>query len=224
VLGKRRVTLDGELVCLRDDGLPDFLRLRRRLAGSSRNRQPVILQIFDVLHLEGRSTRGLPYRDRRALLDELALDGPAWRVPASIAVERAEEFVAPVATLGLEGVVAKRLDSTYPPGRRCSSWVKHKLRREERLAVTGIRRSPKARTKAVFVGRRQPDGTIRSAGAIELGLQREIVEELEQRLAEFPSHCRGAVAWYPPEVSVIASVHGLAHGLVRDAILRGVAS
>jgi bifunctional non-homologous end joining protein LigD len=65
VLGKRRVTLDGELVCLRDDGRPDFFRLRRRLAGSIRDRQPITLQAFDILHLDGRSTRGLPYRERR---------------------------------------------------------------------------------------------------------------------------------------------------------------
>jgi bifunctional non-homologous end joining protein LigD len=223
-LGKRRVTLDGELVCLRDDGRPDFLPLRRRLAGGARNRQPVLLQVFDVLHIDGYSTRALPYRDRRALLDELALDGPAWRTPASIVVQRPGEFVARVEELGLEGVVAKRLDSTYRPGRRSSSWIKHKLRREERLAVTGIRRSPEGRTEAVFVARRLPDGTIRSAGAIELGLRSEILEHLEQRLAQLPARGLGAVAWYPAEVSVVVSVHGLPDGLVRDGILRGVDS
>jgi bifunctional non-homologous end joining protein LigD len=81
--------------------------------------------------------------------------------------------VARVAELGLEGVVAKRLDSAYLPGRRSSSWVKHKLRREELLAVTGVRRSSEGRTEAVFVARRGPDGTVKSAGSIELGLRRE---------------------------------------------------
>jgi bifunctional non-homologous end joining protein LigD len=221
-LGDRTVTLDGELLCLREDGRPDFARLRRRLTGSARDREPAILHAFDVLHLDGRSTRGLPYRERRALLDELALDGPAWRTPASIVVERSEEFVARVAELGLEGVVAKRLDSTYLPGRRSSSWVKHKLRREGLLAVTGIRRSPEGRTEAVFVARRQPDGSLTRAGSIELGLSPEIIEDLEQRLSELPTRKRGRVAWYPPEVSVIVSVHGLANGVVRDAILRRV--
>jgi ATP-dependent DNA ligase len=96
VLGRRRVTLDGELVYLRDDGRPDFAPLRRRLAGSARHARPVVLHVFDVLHLDGRSTRQLPYRDRRTLLDELALDGPAWRTPASIVVQRSEDFVARV--------------------------------------------------------------------------------------------------------------------------------
>jgi bifunctional non-homologous end joining protein LigD len=220
--GDRRVTLDGELVCLREDGRPDFARLRRRLTGSARDRQPAMLQVFDVLHLDGCSTRGLPYRERRTLLDELALDGPAWRTPASVVVERPEEFVARVAEIGLEGVVAKRLDSTYLPGRRTSSWVKHKLRREQQLAVTGIRRSPEGRTEAVFVARRLPDGTIRSAGSIELGTRREILQELELRLADLPARRRGAVTWYPAEVSVIVSAHGLPDSLVRDGILRRV--
>jgi bifunctional non-homologous end joining protein LigD len=222
LLGKRRVTLDGELVCLRVDGRPDFLPLRRRLAGSARHRHPVVLQVFDVLHLDGRSTCVLPYRERRALLDELALDGPAWRTPASIVGARPDEFVARVAELGLEGVVAKRLDSTYRPGRRSAAWVKHKLRREERLAVTGIRRSPEGRIEALFVARRLPDESVRRAGAIELGIRGEVVQDLEQRLAELPASRRGAIAWYPPEVSVLASLHGLPDGLVRDAILRGV--
>jgi bifunctional non-homologous end joining protein LigD len=59
-LGKRRVTLDGELVCLRSDGQPDFARLCHRLTGSPTNRHQAMLQIFDILHLDGHSTRPLP--------------------------------------------------------------------------------------------------------------------------------------------------------------------
>jgi bifunctional non-homologous end joining protein LigD len=223
-LGERRVTLDGELVCLRDDGRPDFAQVRGRLAGGGRTAPPAMLQIFDVLHLDGFSTRALPYRERRGLLDELALDGPAWRTPSSIVLERSEDFIARVEELGMEGVVAKRLASTYRPGRRSAGWIKYKLRREEQLAVTGIRRSREGRTESVFVARRLPDGSIRTAGAIELGLRRELLDELQQRLARLPIRRRGAVTWYPAEVSVIASVHGLPDGPVRDAILRRVAS
>ena len=158
VLGKRRVTLDGELVCLRGDGRPDFARLRHRLTGSLIDRRPAMLQVFDVLHLDGHSTRPLPYSERRSLLDELALDGPAWRAPASVVVERSEDFVARVEELGLEGVVAKRLSSRYLPGRRCTSWVKRKLRRDERLAVTGIRRTREGHMEAIFVARPDPTG------------------------------------------------------------------
>jgi bifunctional non-homologous end joining protein LigD len=218
VFGKRRVTLDGELVCLRPDGRPDFARLRPRLTGR-RSRAPVVFQVFDLLHLDGRSTRQLPYRDRRALVEELALDGPAWRTPASVVVERSEDFVARVEELGLEGVVAKRLASTYIPGRRCTAWIKHKLRRQERLALTGIRRTRQGHIEAIFVARRQVDGSLTGAGSIELGLHREIVDRLERRLAALSPNRRGAISWYPEQVSVIASLHGLPDGPVRDAVL-----
>jgi bifunctional non-homologous end joining protein LigD len=221
-LGERRVILDGELVCLRDDGRPDFARLRRRLAGPGSSPAPVLLQLFDVLHLDGRSTRALPYRERRELLEELALDGPAWRTPASLILERSEAFVSGVAELGLEGVVAKRLDSRYTPGRRSPAWIKHKLRRDERLAVTGVRRRPDGRTEALFVARPLADGSLVRAGSIELGLRPDLMQELDRRLAELSARRRGAVAWYPPEVSVVASVHGLADGAVRDAVLREI--
>jgi bifunctional non-homologous end joining protein LigD len=74
-----------------------------------------MLQIFDALQLDGHSTRPLLYAERRALLEELALDGPAWRTPATIPIDQSEDFVAQVADLGLEGVVAKRLSSTSSP-------------------------------------------------------------------------------------------------------------
>lgn len=222
VLGKRRVTLDGELVCLRSDGQPDFGRLRRRITGSTSNRHPVVLQVFDVLHLDGQSTRPLPYAQRRELLEELSLDGPAWRTPASLVVEPTEKFVARAEELGLEGVVAKRLSSTYIPGRRCRAWVKQKLRREERLAVTGVRRERNGRVHAIHVARRRADGSSACAGSIELGLRPELIDVLERRLAELPPRRRGSVTWYPAQVSVLASVHGPHDRPVRDAILRNV--
>jgi len=75
---------------------------------------------------------------------------------------------------------------------------------------------------AIFVARQHPDGSLTGAGAIELGLHRQLVERLEMRLAELPARRRGAVAWYPAEVLVMASLHGLADGPVRDAVLREV--
>lgn len=62
-----------------------------------------MLQIFDVLHVNRPSTRPLAYTERRGLLDEMALDGPARQTPASVVVDRPEDFVARVAELELEG-------------------------------------------------------------------------------------------------------------------------
>ena len=124
----------------------------------------------------------------------------------------------------MEGVVAKRLDSKYAPGRRSAAWVKHKLRREEQLAVTGARRSRDGWLEALFVARPRQDGSFAVAGSIELGLRSELVEALEQQLACLAARRRGAVTWYRPGASVVASCHGLPDGRVRDAVLRAVAS
>ena len=86
------------------------------------------------------------------MLEALAL-AVVWRTPASVVVERKDDFVARGEELGLEGVVAKRLGSRYVPGRRCTAWVKHKLRREERLAMTVVAATSDAVAKAAFVAR-----------------------------------------------------------------------
>jgi hypothetical protein len=81
----------------------------------------------------------------------------------------------------------RRPDLQIRPGFR----YKYKLRREERLAVTGVRRSPEGRAEAVFVARELPDGSFSTAGSIELGLPRDLVGQLEQRLFELPTRRRG---------------------------------
>ena len=93
----------------------------RRLAGE----RPVVLMIFDVLWLDGHSTMELPYTDRRTLLDQLALAGPTWQTPPTT-FGGGDAVLRAATELGLEGVVAKRLDSAYLPGRRSDAWRKVK--------------------------------------------------------------------------------------------------
>ncbi len=88
--------------------------------------------------------------------------------------------------------------------------------------MTGVRRTRDGAVEAIFVARHQPDGSFTGAGAVELGLHGELVHKLEDRLAQLPVRRRGAVAWYPAAVSVLASLHGPADGPVRDAVLRDV--
>jgi ATP dependent DNA ligase domain len=130
-----QVLVDGELVCLDQKGLPDFERLRARTPGavtSARVTAPATLIIFDVLHA-GRSTRRLPYRERRAHLEALELEGAAWRTPRTFAVD--EALAAVTRERHLEGVVAKRRDPPYQPGHRGEEWLKHKHRHREPLSL-----------------------------------------------------------------------------------------
>jgi bifunctional non-homologous end joining protein LigD len=131
-LGSRRVVLDGEVVALGDDGRPSFERMQQRmhLASDSAVKRrmrdlPVTYIVFDVLYLDGNYTLPLKYEERRELLEALELEGPSWRTPA---YHRGGGGALLEATrrMGVEGVVAKRLDSPYEPGRRSSGWVKVK--------------------------------------------------------------------------------------------------
>jgi len=142
-LGASRVILDGEVVAFDDHGRPSFERLQSRmhLASDSAVRRrmqdtPVTYVIFDLLYLDGHSTMPLRYEERRELLERLELDGPAWRVPA---YHRGEGRALLEATreLGIEGIVAKRLESTYEPGRRSSAWVKVKNVCEQDVVIGG---------------------------------------------------------------------------------------
>src|SRR2546423_2765419 len=123
-LGDVDALLDGELVALDDRGVPSFERLQPRMqaasAGAIRQRvaeQPVAYMLFDVLWLDGRSTCELPYADRRVLVERLGLAGDALQTPPATVGDGGTVLEASQ-RLGLEGVVAKRLDSHYPPGRR----------------------------------------------------------------------------------------------------------
>jgi bifunctional non-homologous end joining protein LigD len=140
----QRVILDAELVRLDADGHPDFGALAARLGGHRQAAADpgIVLQVFDLLHLDGRTTRTLPYRERRELLGELAEQLPSQlaRVPQTFTID--EGLVQATFDLGLEGVVAKRLDQPYRPGRRDGTWIKSKHRRSELMAIIGWRSRP----------------------------------------------------------------------------------
>lgn len=126
----RSLVLDGELVAHK--GTPSsFYRLSGRMAArrpavvdAARRRTPATFVAFDVLWDDGDVT-GEPYSERRQRLNALDLAGPAWCAVSAFPGAGAELFAACTA-LGLEGLVAKRLDSRYEPGVRSKAWVKAK--------------------------------------------------------------------------------------------------
>lgn len=126
-LPRRHAVLDGELVVLGEDGRPDFEAVRRRMLGAPA--EPAVFQPFDLLSLDGRDVTSEPYSHRRALLSELDLD-----VPSSY--DDGPSLFEATLSLGLEGVVAKRTDGRYLPGRRSRHWVKVKHRTVSRMDAT----------------------------------------------------------------------------------------
>jgi bifunctional non-homologous end joining protein LigD len=190
-LGMRDAVLDGEIVAFDDDGRPSFERLQRRMhvtAPSAVRRlaatTPVVYAIFDLLYLEGHPLLELPYRERRERLEALELAGPAWRVPAAHRGDGARLLEA-TRTQRLEGIVAKRLDSRYEPGRRTGAWVKVKHTLRQELVIGGWLPGEGKRTDrigALLMGHYQ-DGTLHYAGRVGTGFTDQTLTELAARLA-----------------------------------------
>ncbi len=133
--------LDGEIVALGRSGAPDFGLLQRRmgLRRSLPSRQaevPISFMLFDLLYLDGRQLLEQPYRSRRKRLEELGLDGAAWKTPPSNRGE-GEAMLRVARTKGLEGIMAKRPGGTYQPGRRSGDWLKIKIVQGQEFVVGG---------------------------------------------------------------------------------------
>jgi bifunctional non-homologous end joining protein LigD len=142
-LGAREAVLDGEVVAFGEDGRPSFQRLQRRMHLTSESQvrrlsqtEPVAYVIFDLLYLDGRVLMPLGYDERRARLAELELAGPAWQAPVHHVGDGAALLEASRAQ-GLEGIVAKRRDCPYTPGRRSPRWVKVKNVRRADAVIGG---------------------------------------------------------------------------------------
>ena len=141
-LGARKAILDGEIVALDKMGHPSFPLLQRRMhlqAGrvdKVAQEVPAHYFIFDILFLDDRSLMLLPYRDRREVLDGLSLEAGNIRVPPSYRAN-GEAMVKAATEHALEGVMAKRLDSIYQPGRRSPLWRKIKVINSAEFVIGG---------------------------------------------------------------------------------------
>ncbi|HEY0237568.1 MAG TPA: ATP-dependent DNA ligase [Friedmanniella sp.] len=176
------VVLDGEIVALDARGRPDFRRLQRHTAG-------VDLMVFDVLQVGARSLLGEPYDERRAVLATvLAADGPVHVPPAFDG-----DLDAAMATsrrLGLEGVMAKRHDSTYAAGRRSRQWLKLKHTRTQEVVVVGWRplhadepRADERSAGALLLAVPGAGGDLRYVGRVGTGFSDADRRAVAERLA-----------------------------------------
>ena len=142
-LGERSAVLDGEVVALDAEGRPRFQLIQQRMGLTSAaavarrvKQTPVDFVIFDLLHLDGRCTRDLPYVERRELLLGLELEGPRWRTPRH-RLGGGEELLEAARQQGLEGIVAKRCESPYRPGKRGGDWIKARVWQRQEFVIGG---------------------------------------------------------------------------------------
>ena len=186
--------LDGEVVAFDDEGRPDFQRLQTRMhvassAAVKRRMKDVSVTYvaFDLLFFEGRDLCDLPYEERRSALERLELEGEAWRTPTYHRGDGAA-LMELTRERGLEGIVAKRLDSRYLPGKRSRAWLKVKHVTEQELVIgawlpgEGRRESSLG---AIAVGYyEEGDGglELRYAGKVGTGFTEATLRDLTKRL------------------------------------------
>jgi len=187
----RNAVLDGEIVTLGPDGLPSFqllqhrmhLREPRAVERASRT-MPATYVIFDVLAVDGQVVIERPLRERVELLAEILVPGGPIQRSTPIRGEGIALFEA-VKQQGLEGVIAKRADSVYRPGRRSRDWVKVKARQHIHVVIGGWLAGQGARggrLGSLLAGLYDND-RLRFVGKVGTGFDDADLEHLAQQLA-----------------------------------------
>jgi bifunctional non-homologous end joining protein LigD len=192
-LAKTPFIFDGEIIALDEHGRTSFNLLQHRMgivdAAQARKRAqhiPVVYMIFDLLYIDKFSLMNLPYEKRRTILESIGIAGPAWQVPpytkgnGYAMLEAAGEIM-------LEGVVAKRLDSIYEPGRRTGAWIKTKLVQGQEFVVggwTALKGNDPSMIGSLLVGYYQ-DGKLIYAGSVGTGYTETDRRHLSQLLNKY---------------------------------------
>lgn len=240
LVGYDDLLLDGEAVVLRD-GRPSFAALAdrfniadaataHRLAAAA----PVTFMAFDVLRAMGTPTTGMPWHQRRQLLDGLGLNTRWVQTPPVF--DDGAHLLAATADQGLEGVVSKRRGSTYQSGRRSLDWRKTVHRRTDSFVVCGWlpEKDNTNRLGAVHLATPAPDGRLIFRGRVGSGLAGRSGEDLLDRLRplrsprpEFtgpvpPEATRGAT-WVAPDIVADVEFLGVTEGgQLRQPSWRGI--
>jgi bifunctional non-homologous end joining protein LigD len=234
--------VDGEMVAIGDDGLPDFSLLQEATGGQSTH---FVYQAFDLLHVDGRSLLNVPLESRKQLLRSILRPGDSRVRFADHVVGEGLVFLEAARKQGLEGVIAKHRRSVYEPGRRARTWLKIKIRPEQELVVGGWTPGEGAAKElgALVVGYYEQEGKgrkLRFAGKVGSGFNAATRKRLRERLGPLatddspfdpppPRDYRGRwggelrnVVWVKPEIVIRAELGGWTRdGIVRQAAFKG---
>lgn len=178
--------LDGEIITYDAEGRPSFSRLQHRMGVTDRKKiafltqmAPVTYVIFDILACNANQLLALPYTERRGMLESLGLSGSHWQTPpwsrdgvALLDLSR---------KLRLEGIMAKKLDSLYWPGRRTDAWLKIKNQLRQELVIGGWlvgEGSRQGTVGSLLVGYYNGNSQLRYAGAVGTGFTTAALKQL----------------------------------------------
>ena len=230
------VAIDGEVVAFDEEGRPSFSNLQQRTGFGGRGTRAdvgVNLVVFDVLFV-GESLTGVPYEERRARLEALALPHPIV-VPEPVR-ERGLSLFAAAQAQGLEGIVAKRAGSVYLPGRRSPDWRKVAVRHRLRAVVGGYLPGERSRAStfgSVLVGLNDEQG-LRWIAAVGSGFDEsalsafsEALRQLERPTKPFYNEVLvpnpGSPVWVEPGIVVDVEFKEWTHDFhLRAPVYKGV--
>ncbi len=178
-LNAEQAVLDGEIVALAEDGRPSFQALQHR---SSHPQHRIVFYAFDALHVNGRDLMTEPLIARRAQLPKILREDPTIRLSLDLPGSTTA-IVRALQAAGIEGVVAKRRNSTYQPGERSGDWVKLKLEQQQEFVIGGFRPEGSAGLDALLVGYYQ-GRKLQFAGKVRAGftphIRRDLVDKLRR--------------------------------------------
>lgn len=124
--------LDGEVVAFDESGRPSFNQLQNHRRGSL-----VYYYAFDILSHRGKSLLKMKWHERRAILARALPSHPLLHLSASLESE-AKTVIKAITEMNLEGVIAKRRESCYEPGKRTGAWIKHRLLSGQEFVIGGF--------------------------------------------------------------------------------------
>ncbi|HZI77937.1 MAG TPA: non-homologous end-joining DNA ligase [Vicinamibacterales bacterium] len=203
--------LDGEVAVLLEDGRASFQALQQAMGEGKRS--GLVYLVFDLLALDGHPLLSVPLEERKARLQSLVSRGGGRRIRyADHVVGHGEAFFEQATRLGVEGVVSKRRDSVYQPGRR-SGWLKIKCLREQPFVVGGYtdQEGMVGGLGALLVGHYE-DGRLTFAGRVGTGFTQKISTGLLERLRPL---ARTTSPFDPPPAGPLArSAHFVEPALV----------
>ena len=183
----QEIVLDGEIVTLNEQGLPDFELLQSRMHTKGtpqlQAKLPAVYYIFDILYNNGRDLRNVPLTQRKALLSQTITESNTVRL-VHTHDEDGEGFFNAVSKLGLEGMVGKAKESRYDAGNRSKSWLKIKAIQDQEFVVAGYLPGKGHRSSsfgALVLGYYDGD-TLKYAGTVGSGFDDAMLAVMDERL------------------------------------------
>ncbi len=183
--------VDGEIVTLDEDGRSNFHRLQNRLGAQNPSQKllqsiPATYYVFDILYADGYDLRKAPLIERKELLKSLLAADDQVRYSEHV-LEQGKELFEAAAKKGLEGIIAKVIDSSYP-GSRTSSWLKLKIVKELDAVIAGYTAPRRSRKYfgALVLGLYEGD-ELKFIGNVGTGFDESTLKEIFETLQELRS-------------------------------------